>query len=80
MSYLHLSNGDRLASYSAITKCGKSRLKIEIDVADPMSLGYLLERLAEIETEQKEAHKPAPRRKPLGLPAPPLQLPHITGE
>lgn len=75
---------NRLKDYSAVVKGTKSVVTIRIECAEPGSLGFLLEELGNIEREQKLADKrakeeaaAAKRRKPLALPAPPLQLPYF---
>ena len=77
---------DRLKSYSATAKGGRSVVKIEIDCNEPGSLGYLLSQLGEIERDQQAAEralkeaaraKSASKRKPLAISAPPLQLPYF---
>ncbi|MBD8556870.1 hypothetical protein IFT84_20370 [Rhizobium sp. CFBP 8762] len=86
MSSIWLDEHCSLKSYSATTKGGKSMLRIEIDVRDHYSLGYLLRHLDEIEAEQKAAaRKPRPAKgkaksDQLALPSPPLQLPYFPGD
>lgn len=77
----------RLKDFSASVKRAKSTVKIEIEVSQPGSLGFLLEQLREIEREQiaaeqkaKEWAAAAKRRKPPALPTPPLQLPYFPEE
>ena len=54
----------RLKSYGAVAKGVKATVKIEIEITDPGVLGFLLEDLARIESDQKRAAAPAPRKRP----------------
>ncbi|MCY1667878.1 hypothetical protein [Rhizobium sp. SL86] len=82
MSIIYLNQRhDRLKDYSAVVKGGKSVVTIKIECAEPGSLGFLLECLAEIQREQVAAEKAAKEaaRKPkretrLALPAPLLRI------
>lgn len=69
----------KLKNYSAaLSKGGKSIIKIEIETTDRFELAYILRQCDEIDAEQKAPKTPAPvGRKataPLALPAPPLAL------
>ncbi len=77
----------RLKDFSASVKRAKSTVKVEIEVSEPGSLGFLLEQLREIEHEQivadkkaKEEAAAAKRKKSLALPAPLLGLPYYSEE
>ena len=66
----------RLKKYSATVTGPKAVIKVEIETTDASALGSLLRNLGEIEVEQKaRAPKPSTKKVPLGLPAPPLQIP-----
>lgn len=68
----------RLRSYSAITRGGKTLLKIEVESADPFAVAYALTELAEVQTGQRDKPKLTPKPKAakvLALPAPDLALP-----
>ncbi|WP_440410671.1 hypothetical protein [Neorhizobium petrolearium] len=85
MSAIYLSSSCSLKSYSATSKGGKSTLKIEIDVSDPLDLGHMLRDLFEIEQQQKAKTEPKSRTKKqaeprLALPAPLLGLPYFPEE
>lgn len=73
-----------LKAYSAITKNGKSVVKIELETADPYVVASILRQLDEIDTEQKagKKKKPEPEKKAaqLALPAPALALPYFPEE
>lgn len=85
MSVLYLNEKyDRLKDYSAVVKGAKGIVTIRIECSEPGSLGFLLEELGNIERQQKLAENTAKeeaarakRKKPLALPAPPLQLPYF---
>lgn len=74
----------RLKKYSSSTTSGprgKTVIRIEIETSDAYDLAHLLQRLAEIEQDQrKKREKPkAPAKKGndlLALPAPQLKLTH----
>lgn len=73
----------RLKSYSASTKGAVSTIRIDVEVTDPMRLGFLLQELKEIQAELKAAtaaRKKESQRKPiaaqLALPAPLLRIAH----
>ena len=77
----------RLKDFSATVKRAKSIVKIEIEVSDHGSLGFLLEELRAVERAQVAADKKAKgeaaaakRKKPLALPAPLLGLPYYGEE
>lgn len=81
MSGVYFGQGVRLKSHSALTKGGKSAIKIELETADHYEAASILRQLDEIGQEQKRPTKPAkpeaqPRRskEQLRLPAPLLQL------
>lgn len=52
----------RLKSYSAAVKGQKSVVKIEVEIADPSTLGFLLEELGRVEADQKRQRAPVPRK------------------
>lgn len=69
----------RLKAFSALSKAGKSTIKLEIETTDHFELAYILRQLDQIEAEQKQATKPkkaeAQKAAPLlALPAPAKQL------
>ncbi|WP_275789730.1 hypothetical protein [Pararhizobium gei] len=76
----------RLKSYTASTKGAVSIVRVDIEVTDPMRLGYLLAELETIEkaqkarqTTEKAAARAKTRAKPqLALAAPLLRLAHRT--
>ena len=85
MSIIYINEKhDRLKDYSAVVKGAKGVVTIRIECNEPGSLGFLLEELGNIERAQKlaaqrakEEAAAAKRKKPLALPAPPLQLPYF---
>ncbi|CAK7257528.1 MULTISPECIES: hypothetical protein [unclassified Shinella] len=81
MTGIYFDGAVRLISYSAVTKGAKATIKIELEASDRYDLASLLRQLDEIDREQREAAKPAPkatrpaaRKSQLALPAPMLQL------
>lgn len=70
----------RLKSYGAIAKGTRATVKIEIEVTDPGLLGFLLEDLARIESDQKRAAASTPRKRPCSTArlerSPALMLPY----
>lgn len=71
------SDDARLKTYSAATRAkGGAVVKIEIEVFDPVRLGFMLQDLAEIQRDQDATAKAAARSAGAkkSLPAPPLQL------
>lgn len=82
MTGIFFDEGAALKTYSALTKAGKSVIKIEIEVTDHFELGHILRQLDAIEKNQKDTRKAqtAKSRKaakaPLALPAPLLGLPY----
>ena len=54
----------RVKSYSASTKGAVSTIRIDVEVTDPMRLGFLLQELAEIQTEQKATAAAKSKAKP----------------
>jgi len=81
MSGIYFGGGVRLKSHSALTKGGKSTIKIELETADHYEAASILRQLDEVGQEQRKAAKPAkpeaqPRRakEQLRLAAPLLQL------
>lgn len=72
----------RLKTYSAISRGGKSTIKIEVETTDHFELGSILRQLDKITADQKPKPKPKAAvketEKPLlALPAPALQLPYF---
>ncbi len=74
----------RLKSYSASTKGAVSTIRIDVEVTDPLRLGFLLQELAEIQAELKSAKagKSKPRKSAaaepqLALPSPVLRIAHV---
>lgn len=86
MTGLFWGEKTRLKTYSAVTKSGKSVVKLEIETTDPYELAHLIRNLDEIEVEQLAAAKAAKpqvaksKKAHLALPAPMLQIPHFRGE
>lgn len=73
----------RLKTYSASTKGAVSTIRVEIEVTDPMRLGFLLSELAEIVSEQKarkaataKSERKTEKKPQLALAAPLLRLAH----
>ena len=71
----------RLKSYSAISKAGKSAIRIELETGDHFDLASILSQLDEIDRAQREAAKPAKktaqarsRKEQLQIAGPLLQL------
>lgn len=82
MSTIWIDQYSRLKAYSAVVKGPKSIVKIEIECAEPGSLGYLLEGLRDIERDQNaqiKREKESVRRKPKALAAPLLQIADMRG-
>lgn len=52
----------RLKSYSATVRGQKSVVKIEVEIADPSTLGFLLEELGRVEADQKRQRAPVARK------------------
>lgn len=68
----------RLKSYTSSSRGEKMTIKIELETGDHFTLGYTLQKLAEVQKGQRakpEKPKPKPKAKPLALPAPRLALP-----
>lgn len=65
----------RIKSYSATTRGAKSILKIEIEVGDPMELGFMLRELAEEQGRQKTPKPDKPSASTLEPPMALLALP-----
>jgi hypothetical protein len=63
-----------IKKYSAAATGPKAIVKLEIEVSQPGSLGYLLENIAEVQREGDASREKA-RRKP----AEPLALPYYEG-
>lgn len=81
MTGIYFDGAVRLKSYSAVTKGAKATIKIELEASDRYDLASVLRQLDEIDREQREAAKPAPkttrpaaRKAQLALPAPLLKL------
>ena len=81
MSGIYFDESVRLKSYSALSKGGKSTIKVELETADHFDLASILRQLDAIDQAQREASKPkkkAPqpsgRQKQLQIAAPLLQL------
>lgn len=77
----------RVKSYSASTKGAVSTIRIDVEVTDPMRLGFLLQELAEIQADQKAAAAAKSKAKPrnpapaqLALPSPLLRITHLQGD
>ena len=68
----------KLKTYSAaLSKGGKSIIKIEIETTDRFELAYILRQCDQIDAEQKAPKKPEPATRKatmLALPAPALAL------
>lgn len=74
----------RLKSYSAVTKAGKTVLKIELESTDAWAVAHALTELAQVQAGQRSKPKSerAPKKataKVLALPAPQLALPAPEG-
>lgn len=81
MSGIYFDESVRLKSHTAVTKGGKSTIKIELETADHFYLASILRQLDEIDRAQREASrptkktpKPRDRQEPLQIAAPLLQL------
>lgn len=73
----------RLKTYSGSAgPNGRAVVKIELEVFDPVTLGYILQDLAKIKQEQEAAAKAAvkPSREPKKLSQPPRLLTYRGGE
>lgn len=81
-TYLMIYGDDAtLKSYKSSTVGTKSILRLELEVSDPLQLGYLLRECASFQAEQnaiRNAAKPKSKSKTdlKALPAPMLQLPY----
>lgn len=84
MSSLYFSDRIHLKTYGAVTKQGKSRITIELEVMDPYEVASVLRQLDEMDAEQKaQIKKPSARKARkhvLALPAPALGLPYYGEE
>lgn len=81
MTGVYFDGSVRLKTYSAVTKGAKATIKIELEASDRYDLASILRQLDDIDREQREAVKPAPkaarptaRKEQLALPAPLLKL------
>ncbi|KNY13627.1 hypothetical protein AKG11_28245 [Shinella sp. SUS2] len=81
MTGIYFNGAVRLKTYSAVTKGAKATIKIELEASDRYDLASVLRQLNDIDREQREAAKPAPkaarpaaRKEQLALPAPLLKL------
>lgn len=81
MSGIYFDESVRLKSYSAVTKSGKSTIKIELETTDHYDLASVLRQLDGVDRAQRETAKPAKkapqprgRKEPLQIAAPLLQL------
>lgn len=63
-------DGIRLKGWSAATKGAASTLRIEIEIDDPLKLGFFLRDLQSLQKAQQAAAKPRGKKKPLMLPSP----------
>lgn len=79
--------GTRLKGYSALTKAGKTVVKLEIELTDYYELGFTMRQLDQATENQfqydlaakraaQEAKKASQKAIPLALPAPQRALPH----
>ena len=81
MNGVYFGESVRLKSYSAVSKGGKSIIKIELETGDHFDLASILRQLDEGDREQREAAKPAEktaqarsRKEQLQIAGPLLQL------
>ena len=81
MSGVYFGESVRLKSYSAVSKGGKSIIKIEVETGDHFDLATILRQLDENVRAQREAAKPAKktaqargRKEQLQIAGPLLQL------
>lgn len=61
MTGIYFDGAVRLKTYSSVSKGAKATIKIELEATDRYDLASILRQLDEIDREQREAVKPAPK-------------------
>lgn len=72
MTHVFISPDDaKLKSYGAVSRGGKSVVRIELEIIYPFALARLLEQLADFEQQQRQHKRSGPAARPVQRMLPP---------